>query len=125
MFNVGGGEIIVIALVALIVLGPDKLPDALRKLGQIMGEIRNVSTGFQAEMQSAMRDTDDAPTNPPQGLNSPDTKASQLSADPSDHSSEVPQTWEESGTQNQTPSDLTNNDQDGPAPEKPDTTNNG
>lgn len=62
MFNVGGGEIIVIALVALIVLGPDKLPEALRKFGQVLGEIRNVSTGFQAEMQSAMREPPPAPS---------------------------------------------------------------
>ena len=35
MGNLGGGEILVILLVALLVLGPSKLPDAARQLGKI------------------------------------------------------------------------------------------
>ena len=54
MFNVGGPEILVILLVALIVLGPEQLPKAMRTFGNVMGEIRKVSSGFQAEMRSAM-----------------------------------------------------------------------
>ena len=54
MFNVGGGEVLVILLVVLIVLGPDKLPDAARKVGNVMGEIRRMSAGFQNEMRAAM-----------------------------------------------------------------------
>ena len=56
MFNVGTGELLVILLIALIVLGPDKLPDAARKMGNVMGELRRMSGGFQAEMRSAMDD---------------------------------------------------------------------
>ena len=54
MFNVGGPEILVIIFVALIVLGPEQLPKAMRTFGNVMGEIRKVSSGFQAEMRSAM-----------------------------------------------------------------------
>jgi sec-independent protein translocase protein TatB len=54
VFNVGGGEVLVILLVVLIVLGPDKLPDAARKVGNVMGEIRRMSAGFQNEMRAAM-----------------------------------------------------------------------
>jgi Tat protein translocase TatB subunit len=53
MFNVGPGELLVIMLVALVVLGPDKLPDAARKMGNIMGELRRMSNGFQEEMRGA------------------------------------------------------------------------
>ena len=56
MFNVGTGELLVILLIALIVLGPDKLPDAARKMGNVVGELRRMSGGFQAEMRSAMDD---------------------------------------------------------------------
>jgi sec-independent protein translocase protein TatB len=56
MFNVGGGELIVIFLVALIVLGPDKLPKAAKQAGNFMGQIRRMSDGFRAELQSAMDD---------------------------------------------------------------------
>ncbi len=56
MFNIGGGEFVLILLVALVVLGPTKLPEAARQVGKIMGEFRRVSAGFQREMQAAMND---------------------------------------------------------------------
>ena len=54
MFNIGGGELIVIMLIALIVLGPQRLPDAARQIGKTMGDLRRLSTGFQNEMKSAL-----------------------------------------------------------------------
>jgi sec-independent protein translocase protein TatB len=53
MFNVGGPEVLVILLVALIALGPAQLPKAARQVGQVMAEIRKVSTGFQRELTNA------------------------------------------------------------------------
>jgi sec-independent protein translocase protein TatB len=54
MFNVGGGELLVIFLIALIVLGPDKLPGAARQAGKFVGEFRRMSQGFQQELRDAM-----------------------------------------------------------------------
>jgi sec-independent protein translocase protein TatB len=54
MFNVGGPEVFVILLVALIVLGPNKLPEAARQVGRAMHELRRISNGFQAELRSAL-----------------------------------------------------------------------
>ena len=54
MFNIGSGEFLVIFLIALIVLGPEKLPDAAKKVGKVMGDLRKMSTGFQQEMRQAM-----------------------------------------------------------------------
>jgi len=45
--------VLVIALLALIVLGPQRLPDAARQVGQFMGEIRKLSSGFQREIRTA------------------------------------------------------------------------
>ncbi len=56
MFNIGGGEFLIIFLVALIVLGPAKLPEAARQAGKIIGDFRRVSSSFQREIQSAMKD---------------------------------------------------------------------
>ena len=56
MFNVGTPELLVILLVALIVLGPDKLPDAARKVGRFVAEVRRMSTGFQTELRDAMQE---------------------------------------------------------------------
>jgi sec-independent protein translocase protein TatB len=60
MFNVGGAELFVILLLALVVLGPDKLPGAMRTVGQWAGEMRKMANGFQAEMNKAIADPLDA-----------------------------------------------------------------
>ena len=54
MGNLGGGEILVIMLVALLVLGPSKLPEAARQLGKAVAEFRKVSGGFQRELRAAL-----------------------------------------------------------------------
>lgn len=54
MFNVGGPEMAVIALVALLVLGPEQLPKAMRTLGQASAQLKKVTGGFKAELQQAM-----------------------------------------------------------------------
>ncbi len=58
MFNVGGMELIVIGVVALVVLGPDKLPGALRQLGTFIGELRRISSGFQTDLRSALNEAE-------------------------------------------------------------------
>lgn len=54
MFNLQGSEIIVILLLALVVLGPEKLPDAIRKFTQAYSEFKKMSSGFQSELKSAL-----------------------------------------------------------------------
>jgi sec-independent protein translocase protein TatB len=54
VFNVGGGEILIIVLIALIFLGPDRMPDAAKKLGRFLGEARRMTSGFQEEIRNAM-----------------------------------------------------------------------
>ncbi len=55
MGNLGGAEILVILLVALIVLGPTKLPPAVRQVGKFVGEIRRMGQGFQQELREASK----------------------------------------------------------------------
>lgn len=52
MFNVGGGEILLIALLALIVVGPEQLPGLLRKLGYYAGQARQMSNALRAEFMA-------------------------------------------------------------------------
>ena len=54
MFNLQGSEIIVILLIALVVIGPEKLPEAVRKFTQTYSELKKMSTGFQSELKSAL-----------------------------------------------------------------------
>ncbi len=60
MFNIGGGELLVIALIALIVLGPQRLPGAARQVGKTVGELRRISTGFQNELRHAFDEAERA-----------------------------------------------------------------
>jgi sec-independent protein translocase protein TatB len=53
MFNVTGGEIVIILVLALVVLGPEKLPEMIRKAGRLYGELRRMSSGFQSEFEEA------------------------------------------------------------------------
>lgn len=65
MFNIGGGEFLVIALIALIVLGPQRLPEAARQVGKAMGDLRRISSGFQNELKGALEEAERATTLPP------------------------------------------------------------
>ena len=56
MGNLGGGEVLVILFIALIVLGPNKLPEAARQVGRAVNEVRRISGGFQREMREAMNE---------------------------------------------------------------------
>ena len=54
MFNLQGSEIIFILLLALVVLGPEKLPGAIRKAVQTYNELRKIGNGFQSEFRAAI-----------------------------------------------------------------------
>jgi sec-independent protein translocase protein TatB len=54
VFNLQGSEIIVILLLALIVLGPEKLPDAIRKFSRTYADFKKMSSGFQTELKAAL-----------------------------------------------------------------------
>lgn len=45
-----------ILLVALLVLGPTKLPEAARQVGRAMAEVKRLSSGFQTELRDAMQE---------------------------------------------------------------------
>lgn len=56
MLNVGTPELLLILVVALVVLGPNRLPHAARQVGKAVGELRRISTGFQTELRDAMQE---------------------------------------------------------------------
>ncbi|MCE2531038.1 MAG: twin-arginine translocase subunit TatB [Acidimicrobiia bacterium] len=51
--NIGPGEILVILVIALVVLGPTRLPATARTLGRFIAKTRDVVARFQQEMQAA------------------------------------------------------------------------
>jgi sec-independent protein translocase protein TatB len=58
VFNVGGGEILVILVIALIVLGPERLPGAARQVGKALAQFRQMSSGVERDIREAL-DTDE------------------------------------------------------------------
>ena len=53
MFNIGAGELLVILVIALIAIGPQKLPGFARQIGRGLGKIRRLISSFQQEIQAA------------------------------------------------------------------------
>jgi len=68
-------HLLVIFVVALLVLGPDKMPDAVRKGASLLGEARQWSARISDEVQSAvsLETQDTSPTADAVGLSGADT----------------------------------------------------
>jgi len=58
MFDIGWSELVVIAVVALIAIGPKELPGVLRMVGQWIGKARKMAAEFQGQFQEAMREAE-------------------------------------------------------------------
>jgi len=56
VFNLSGSEVVFIAILGLIVLGPEKLPSAMRRVGKVYREIRNISSNVQREVNKVMEE---------------------------------------------------------------------
>jgi sec-independent protein translocase protein TatB len=54
VFGIGLGELAVIALVAVVVFGPDKLPDFARQAGRFLHRLRVFATGARDDLRSEL-----------------------------------------------------------------------
>src|SRR2546428_7515458 len=53
MFGVGPEELVLVLIVALLVVGPERLPRMARDVGRVVGELRRTSDEFRAEFLNA------------------------------------------------------------------------
>ena len=60
--NIGPWELIFILLVALIVVGPGKLPEVAKGIGKATREFKKATSGVQKEINDVMKFDDDKPT---------------------------------------------------------------
>jgi len=58
MFDISWSEFAIIAVVALIAIGPKELPGVLRMVGQWVAKARKMAAEFQGQFQEAMREAE-------------------------------------------------------------------
>jgi sec-independent protein translocase protein TatB len=58
MFDIGWSELLVIAVVAIVVVGPKDLPRLMRTFGHYAGKLRRAAADFQRQFEEAMRESE-------------------------------------------------------------------
>ena len=58
MFDIGWTELLVIAVVAIVVIGPKDLPRALRTVGQWTGKVKRMARDFQSQFNEAISEAE-------------------------------------------------------------------
>ena len=58
MFDIGWSELLVIAIVAIVVVGPKELPRLMRTFGHYAGKLRHAASDFQRQFEAAMAESE-------------------------------------------------------------------
>jgi sec-independent protein translocase protein TatB len=58
MFDIDSGKLLIVAVLALIVIGPKELPRVMRQVGQAVGKMRRMANEFQGQFMDAMKEAD-------------------------------------------------------------------
>jgi len=58
MFDIGAGELLVILIVAVVVIGPKDLPLAMRTAGRWIGKMRRMSAHFRSGIDAMVREAE-------------------------------------------------------------------
>ncbi len=66
MFGIGVQELIIIAIIALLIVGPKKLPDLAKTLGKGFRDFKNATEGVSEDLKDALKEEDK--TKPDDGL---------------------------------------------------------
>ena len=58
MFDVGFSEVVIIAIIALVILGPERLPKVARTLGFWVGRARRMVADVKSDIDREMRESE-------------------------------------------------------------------
>ena len=58
MFDIGFSELMLVGVLGLIILGPERLPKAARTVGLLIGRMRRTMSGIQQEIEQEVRNQD-------------------------------------------------------------------
>ncbi|MGH3654577.1 sec-independent translocase [Glutamicibacter sp.] len=56
LFGINGGEFIVLAVLAVVILGPEKLPEYAKKLANLVKEVRRMANGAKEQLREEVGD---------------------------------------------------------------------
>lgn len=58
MLDIGWSELLVVAVVAIVIVGPKELPRLMRTFGRYAGKLRRAASDFQRQFDEAMRESE-------------------------------------------------------------------
>ena len=87
--NIGPWELVFILVIALVVVGPGKLPEVARSLGKAANEFKKVTTGMKRELENAMRDTEEAVVAKPNSVSDKEAAKGEATHNPEEAKPEI------------------------------------
>ncbi|MEU0490990.1 sec-independent translocase [Nocardiopsis changdeensis] len=54
MFNISGGEFVVLLLLALLIFGPDQLPKAAQQVGRVLRQLRTMANSASKDIKEGL-----------------------------------------------------------------------
>jgi sec-independent protein translocase protein TatB len=68
VFNLSGSEVVFLLIAGLVVLGPERLPGVIRKVGQVYGDLKRATQGFEKDFKDTFKEPLDEIANTTQKL---------------------------------------------------------
>jgi len=80
-FGIGIPELLLILVIALIVFGPERLPEIGRSIGKAVRDFRQMSAGFTSEWQELSKELEEAASEVQRGVKDVEAELGELESD--------------------------------------------